>query len=664
MLKAILLCGFLLVFTGCGSDREDFVFTNTGNNGVVVPTGRSLTVGFNPAVLTQSTDIRAQLAGVTQFRAILIDSNENVVGDDTANRTETVTFTDLTAGEYLVRIIGLDAGGNVIGYFDRIVTISDNDLSTLFEGLRLDSTPPDPSFAASQTAGPFFIFVDVPTTAVGITGFSVTAQVFDGEGNPTNSVTSGVSLVSSGVAFETAVPNQDTDATGVVVFQQLRFVENGDGTTTLTVDATGVDPATSGDITVTPAGDFFATLELISQSTAGVLQNAIGFDASISGDGRYVVFDSDADNLVPNDNNGQRDIFLRDRVAGTTIAVSVTSGGSVGDDSSFEPAISANGRFIAFSSSASDLVANDTNGSDDIFVYDRETQTMERVSIDSSGNEGDDDSFAPAISDDGQVVVFLDQSNNFDEAPTNNRTDVFAYDRGTNTLETVNVPAGIGLEFDPNISGDGRFVSYVSPNPEGLTDSNSGTEDVYVFDRTNDTRVNASTDSSGNQTTSGQTSRGGHLSADGRFIAFHSRANFGFTPDNNGAAFDVFVKDLQTDAVERVSQNDAGENGDDESFDRGISGDGRFVLTRSVASDLVANDTNGAQDVFIFDRDNDRIARVSVNSTGGQATTGSVPYAISTDGRFSVFRNGDTDLVPGDDNGVADFFTIINPFRR
>ncbi len=653
----------LLLFSGCGSD-DNFVFTNS-NPIVNPPTADnfSLTVGFDQTALSRDSGVRAQLIDeVTQFQAILIDSDENQAAEQTAPRDQTVTFTGLSPGDYLVRVLGLDANGNVLGYFDRIVTVGSNDLTTLLSGLRLDPTPPAPSFAATQTAGPFLVFISVPETAQGITGFSVVAQVFDGQGNPTNSVTPDISLASSPLAFETPVADQDSGANGVVTFTSVRFEETADGTTVLTVDAAGVEPANSPEVAVTPPGPFFNSLELISQSTAGDLSNDTSFDSSVSGDGRYVVFSSNASNLVPNDDNDERDVFLRDRSLGTTVAVSINSSGEVGNESSSEPSISADGRFIAFTSGASDLVPDDDNDADDIFVYDRVQGTMERVSIDTDGTQGDGDSFAPALSDDGQVVVFMDQSENFDEGSGNDRTDVFIYDRSTGTLEIANVPAGIGLEFDPAISGDGRYVSYVSPNPEGLTDTNGGIEDVFVFDRTTDTRVIGSTDAMGDQ--GGSTSRGGSLSSDGRFLAFHSRNNYGFTPDNNGANFDVFVKDLQSADVERISENEMGENGDAESLGAFISGDGRFVVFLSEASDLVPNDTNSAFDVFLNDRENDRIERISVSSTGQQIMSGSTLYGLSADGRFSIFRNSEDDLVPNKDNGEADIYSIINPFRR
>lgn len=655
------LLSFVLLFSGCDSGNDDFVFINNNNGNAGQAGVFDLEVGFDPAALAR--EIRAQIgADVTQFRAILIDSNDTRIDEQTAARNQTVVFRGLAPGDYLVRYEGLDAGGNIVGFFDRIVSITNSRVTSLLPGLRLDPTPPAASFAGTQgSTQPFFVLTDVPTTAQGITGFSVSAQVFDGQGNLPTSATTGVSLTSSNLNFETAVANQDTNGTGAVVFNGVRFEEMANGTTTLTVDAAGVDSATSPDITVTPPGSFFATLELVSKSTAGVVGDSFVFSGSVSGDGRYVAFDSNATNLVGSDTNGNRDLFLRDRQLNTLVAISVNTQGQLADGDSNDPDFSADGNFVAFTSSATDLVPNDTNGEDDIFVYDRQQQTIERVSILSNGTEADGSAFCPVISGDGRIVVFLSQAENFDEGPTNNRTDLFAYDRQTDTLERINVPAGIGLELRPAISGDGRYVAFTSPNPEGLTDTNGTTQDVFIFDRTTDTMSFGSTDAAGDQTPSGNTSQKPHLSTDGRYLAFESRFNFGFTPDD--ADFDIFVKDLQTGAVERVSQDNAG-NTANENCDRPlISGDGRFVIFTTDSNNLVT-DGNSTDDVFLFDRTTDMIERVSVDSTGGEISSSSGHRGFSSDGRFVLFVNNEDSLVPEDDNGVRDMFTIINPFRR
>ena len=129
-------------------------------------------------------------------------------------------------------------------------------------------------------------------------------------------------------------------------------------------------------------------------------------DPAISADGRFVAFSSDATNLVPGDTNGTADVFVRDRQTGTTRRVSVGSGGAQGNGLSVDPAISADGRFVAFASDATNLVPGDTNGADDVFVRDRQTGTTRRVSVGSGGAQGDRVSFDPAISADGRFVAF------------------------------------------------------------------------------------------------------------------------------------------------------------------------------------------------------------------------------------------------------------------
>src|SRR5688572_4209052 len=179
--------------------------------------------------------------------------------------------------------------------------------------------------------------------------------------------------------------------------------------------------------------------ERVSVGSGGSQGDGTSHASAISADGRYVAFASWASNLVAGDTNGSGDVFVRDRQTGTTERVSVASGGSEGDADSWEPAISADGRYVAFSSSASNLVPDDTNGTFDVFIRDRQTGTTERVSVASDGSEGNAGSWEPVIGADGPDVAFSSLADNLVPGDTNGVMDVFVRDRQAGTTERISV---------------------------------------------------------------------------------------------------------------------------------------------------------------------------------------------------------------------------------
>jgi len=397
------------------------------------------------------------------------------------------------------------------------------------------------------------------------------------------------------------------------------------------------------------------TITRVSVDSAG--NQAIGrsFFPSISANGRFVAFTSNASNLVPGDTNNNFDVFVRDLLTSTTTGVSVDSAGNQGNGRSDFSSISADGRFVAFSSGASNLVPGDTNSSFDLFVRDLLTNTTTRVSVDSAGNQGNSGSGASSISADGRFVAFESNASNLVQGDTNNNNDIFVRDLLTNTTTRVSVSStgnqGNGLSYGPSISADGRFVAFFS-QASNLVSGDSSINDIFVRDLLTNTTTRVSVSSTGNSGNSD--SRNPFISADGRFVAFQSLAT-NLVPNSNTNAH-IFVRDTLTNTTTRVSADSAGNQGNGFSYAPSISPDGRFAAFESLATNLVPGDTNNRQDIFVRDLSTNTTTRVSVDSVGNQGNQDSEDASISADGRRVAFSSDAFNLVPGDTNNSEDIF--------
>ena len=228
------------------------------------------------------------------------------------------------------------------------------------------------------------------------------------------------------------------------------------------------------------------TITRVSVDSAGNQANSDSSGASISPDGRFVAFKSYASNLVPGDTNDTDDIFVRDTLTNTTTHVSVDSAGNQANSDSFTPSISADGRFVAFTSNASNLVPGDTNYKDDIFLRDTLTNTTTRVSVDSAGNQGNNASGNPSISADGRFVAFTTNAFNLVPGGTNISRDIFVRDTLTNTTTRVSVDSagnqGNIFSSSPSISADGRFVAFISDASNIVPGDTNNSYDIFVAD--------------------------------------------------------------------------------------------------------------------------------------------------------------------------------------
>lgn len=399
----------------------------------------------------------------------------------------------------------------------------------------------------------------------------------------------------------------------------------------------------------------------------GFSNGGSGFARWMSADGRYVVFYSLATNLVPGDTNAEYDVFMHDRETGQTTRVSVDSGGIQGNSASYGPALSADGRYVAFGSLASNLVPDDTNAEGDVFVHDLQTGQTTRVSVDSAGQQGNDISRWPSISADGRYAAFESWASNLVPGDTNGAHDVFVHDRETGETVRVSVDSagqqGNGGSTRGSISGDGRYVAFWGGATNLVPNDTNSADDVFVhdrdpdgngvFDEGNGITSLVSVSSSGTQGNS--TSQLAAISGDGRFVTFSSSSNNLVLDDTNGTS-DVFARDLQTGQTILVSVDSTGTLGNGWTNYSSISEDGRYVGFRSYASNLVPGDTNGVPDVFVHDQETGETTRVSVDSGGNQGNDDSGLCSLSSDGRCVAFTSDASNLVPGDANGTGDIF--------
>jgi Tol biopolymer transport system component len=415
--------------------------------------------------------------------------------------------------------------------------------------------------------------------------------------------------------------------------------------------------------------------ERVSVSSDGMQGNGNVGHSTISADGRYVAFDSSASNLVVGDTNDVVDVFIHDRVTGETTRVSVASDGTQANYDTFVSSISADGRYVAFQSIATNLVAGDTNlcnfhehqyNCNDVFLHDRLTGETTLVSVASDGTHGNWNSTNSSISGDGRYVAFNSPSSNLVVGDTNicfpsgidfGCPDIFVHDRLTGETTRVSV-ASDGTQGDsysefPSISEDGRFVSFVSAAANLVPGDTNGFDDILVHDRVTGetTRVSVATDGSQGNNWSINPS----ISADGRFVAFASTAtNLVIGDTNNG--YDIFVHDRVTGETIRVSVASDGTQGDSYSWSPSISDDGRFVSFASAAANLVAGDTNGVDDIFVHDRVTGETTRISISSDRAQANDRSeyLYTSNSADGRYVTFTSMASNLVVGDTNNYCD----------
>jgi Tol biopolymer transport system component len=418
--------------------------------------------------------------------------------------------------------------------------------------------------------------------------------------------------------------------------------------------------------------------------------NSSAAEPAMSADGRYVVFTSDATNLVPGQNDANDDIypepaldvFLFDRVTGTVVLVSHAAGATAttGNAHSAQPVVSADGSQVVFSSRATDLVPgqSDGNGQDDLFLYDRalgKTALVSRASA-SAATAGNGHSDFPSLSADGRYVAFASTANDLvaGQVDGNGGDDVFLYDRLTTAVRLVSrahgtaTTAGNAGSFNASISADGSRIAFDSDAGDliaGMTDGGAG-RNVFLYDVAAGTATLVSHAAPSPTTTGNGFAAAPHLAAGGGRITFSSAATdlvSGQTgsPDPTSKVFLYDVASDTTALVSHVAGSPTAPVAEDVRTVYGISGDGRYVLFLSDARDLVAGQTSPpfVDNLFLYDHDAGGSVLVShAASAAAAGNAASAEAALSAGASYVAFVSDATDLVPGvnDLNHRGDLF--------
>lgn len=647
-----------------------------------LPQGETTRVDLRrPGLQGQGDSAGVSLSASGRYLAYSSVVTDLVPGD--TNGLRDVFWTDRLTGE--VRRVNLGAAGEQSNGNTASAAISANGQVVAFMSLGSNLVPGD-------TNGFQDIFVyDVASRTL------VRANV-DSSGNQSDGSFAGRPALSADgryVAFESSASNHvpgDTNGAGDV----FRHDRVSGQTIRVSVDSSGAEgdgassyPSISADgrfvafasaATNLVPGDTNGQMDIfvhdtatgettrVSVDSAGVQANSISQWTSLSADGRLVAFESRATNLVPDDTNARADVFVHDRVTGQTERVSVSSSGVQGNNNSQVPSISADGRYVVFQSIATDLVPGDTNGSMDVFRRDRQLGITLRISVGPGGVQGDGLSRDSDVSGDGRYVAFESLATNLVPSDANTHSDVFLRDTLLGATHVASVcgfgTQSWGISSQPRVSADGRFVAFVSWASDLVPDDTNSVADVFVHDRLAGSIERVSVGAGAAQGTGD--SEGPFLSRDGRYVAFTSSSSNLVPGDTNGR-FDVFVRDRWLGLTERVSVSTAGVQANNDCFPRHISGDGRFVVFTSFATSLVPGTTNSAMDVFVRDRLAGTTERVSLAWDGSEGNSHSTNAGISADGRFIAFESLASNLVVGDTNGRSDIFVrdrLWNETRR
>jgi Rod binding domain-containing protein len=404
----------------------------------------------------------------------------------------------------------------------------------------------------------------------------------------------------------------------------------------------------------------------LSTDAGGVQGNGRSNNAQISSDGRTVLFDSEASNLVAGDSNGAKDIFVKDLQSGAIQRVSTDAAGSQGNDGSEDARFSADGHSVLFVSLASNLVAGDSNGAEDLFIKNLQSGAIQRVSTDAAGVQGNSSSLNAQFSAEGRTVVFQSYASNLVAGDSNNDWDIFVKDLQSGAIQRVSTDAAgaesNGYNDQPRFSSDGRHVVFQSYASNLVAGDSNGTGDIFVKNLQSGAIQRVSADAAGVQ---GNSDSGyAQFSADGRTVLFQSLASNLVAGDSNGT-YDIFVKDLQSGAIQRVSTDAAGAQDNSHSYQRpGSPPTVASWFSKAWPTTWLSGDSNiSHDDIFVKDLQSGAILRLSADAAGAQSNDGSSNRPVLRRRSLPWSSTSDANnLVAGDSNGAPDVFRVANLF--
>lgn len=387
---------------------------------------------------------------------------------------------------------------------------------------------------------------------------------------------------------------------------------------------------------------------------------------NFSPDGTKIVFYSNASNLVENDTNNRVDIFIKDLITGIISRISTDKDGNQSNGNSDSPSFSPDGNKILFISAATNLVSNSTNDGYAVFIKDIIDNSITMVSTSYSGSHPDADCFNPSFSRDGKKVVFSSNASNLISNDTNGYEDIFVKYLSSGFISRVST-SSTGIQAnrysrEASFSPNGENVIFTSKASNLVSNDTNAVNDIFIKNLLDQSIIRISTDSNGDEVfgygdEDDQGSWDAKFSPDGSKVLFSSQAITLVDNDTN-YRIDLFLKDIETGEVTILSTNSEGAQANYDSYEAQFSYDGNKIVFTSAASNLIEGDTNNTYDVYIKDLTNGNFSRVSTDSLGNQANSFSNGASFSNDGKKVVFTSNASNLVETDTNSRYDIFFV------
>lgn len=391
--------------------------------------------------------------------------------------------------------------------------------------------------------------------------------------------------------------------------------------------------------------------KLVSASSQNTPGNQDSKNPSISMDGRFVAFDSEATNLIAIDYSGFKDVFFRDTSLETTERVSRVSNLSGGNGDSEQPSVSYDGRYIAFASAATNLSSADANGDWwDVFVFDRKDSTTVLGSISTNSDGGNRASFSAFISPEGRFLAFQSYSYNLDTGfSDHNGSDIFVNEHvwpWTNLISRLS--NGVQADKDchsPSASQYALEVVFESESTSLVATGNNGMRHIYMKYRPNGPIIRVSVDSNG--VSANNNCSQSYITTNGIYVVFGSIADNLTSGISGPPKMRIYLRDGLNKTTELVSVAADGTAANGRCDNPSVSDDGRYVTFSSEATNLHPKDTNVTSDIYVYDRTSHQITLISIGHDGSSSNGRSTNPIISRDGRYVAFESYATNLVSG-----------------